>query len=44
MEFIIKTWWMENIYIEKLSDLSPRANYTDRATAAWGEVNANFYE
>jgi hypothetical protein len=27
---------------KKLHGLSPRANYTDRATAAVGEVIANF--
>jgi hypothetical protein len=28
---------------EKLRGLSPRANYTDRATAACRRVSANFY-
>jgi hypothetical protein len=41
------SWYVELIASyktkTKLSGLSPRANYTDRATAAVGEVNANLF-
>jgi hypothetical protein len=30
------------LYLKKLHGLSPWANYTNRATAAFGEVIANF--
>jgi hypothetical protein len=33
---------IQSVLKTKLRGLSPRANYTDRATAAVGEVSANF--